>query len=1114
MTRYYTNFEDSDVGREPTGWTRRWNAVSAPTFHSALVRYGTPLVKRRELRYFSVPSNAFSADSRAMWSMDAVDADGLRSNIEVLTLIKRDEITGGSPSMGAHSFFIWVRAAGAIGAENAFRLQVNFPDAVTVPNLIMVRKHVAGAITTVGADVAIALVTSKAYYVRFRVQNTGTLNTTQLQVRVWAEDVAEPSSWNFDQLSVDATMWGAVGWNGVGCVKDWGASSNIPEAGLFNFVSVGTNGDTAWKPKTNAEYSAWLDSIAERCVLFEAAVTGYTVPGATNADAYMQIPLSMGSPNAAPIISPDTPTNSVIGDIDIWCDFSAPIAAAGALVSKWNALVGQASYVFQVLSSGILNFVASADGVALTVNVNSTVAVVAPNQRGLYRVTCDVNNGAGGSTTTFYVSYDGGFTWLQVGAAVIGAVLAIFDSTANVQVGSLNLDDNLLISGKVWRAKIFNGIAGQLVMDFDPTRFPVVASGANFAFGIAGEPWLVQNPAVIVNYYTFSVDRKVYIANRGFTSAQWDSPSVKHYDGWLTKIPSYTREMGVALSGIASVGFGNLEVSNPRSAASGPGVRDDWVRMKWRRNYGKLWLGDPSWPKHDFRFIVLGHVGQPLESPMGTISIPLTDISDMLDVPLQSNFFTSGPNINKQKPLAIGYANWVDPPELDPTALTYQLNDGPLENASVGFASIHQILDNGVPLYTTYGSATLPNQISADSAADTLTTGIDHGARNGFLVIFSGSSLPAPFVSNTVYYLLEVGSPAAQRVFQLALTPGGAPINITSLGLSYSVTIYGYSIDYAAGVLTLLRNPAGRISARQVAQGPSSTSRNVAQMLAWTIFAKGRVAPSFKDQASFDVLEAAVSATGFWPEPDAGIYVGMSQVMVRQAVDTIAKGMNLWLGVTPDGLIQVGRLDLPAATAVLTLTESDVMSLTMQSEIRPDDFTQADVSYDQPNLTQGPLLYSEPLAGGGGVNKYFVAKTLAAKYSYGTPAAPLDNYPNITDSRQPRAFDVIVNGVSGGLTERGRLAALLLRTIGIFQFQTRLKATELKIGDTISLTHSRLGWKQWSVADPASPDNTATIDSRLAVVLKTQTDLSVDAFPVTVTVFRPIYGNYPLADLN
>lgn len=54
----------------------------------------------------------------------------------------------------------------------------------------------------------------------------------------------------------------------------------------------------------------------------------------------------------------------------------------------------------------------------------------------------------------------------------------------------------------------------------------------------------------------------VYLSNVGYNSKAWDVPASKHYDAYIERIPTYSRQMGVALSGPVNNNFGNLVIRN------------------------------------------------------------------------------------------------------------------------------------------------------------------------------------------------------------------------------------------------------------------------------------------------------------------------------------------------------------------------------------------------------------------------------------------------------------------------------------------------------------------------------------------------------------------------
>ena len=138
-----------------------------------------------------------------------------------------------------------------------------------------------------------------------------------------------------------------------------------------------------------------------------------------------------------------------------------------------------------------------------------------------------------------------------------------------------------------------------------------------------------------------------------------------------------------------------------------------------------------------------------------------------------------------------------------------------------------------------------------------------------------------------------------------------------------------------------------------------------------------------------------------------------------------------------------------------------------------------------------------------------MGKEICTPYSYGAASIPLDNFPVSLDANKNATFDLIRN--FGGAIPTA-LVDLYKTTLGVFEFKTRLSASQLSIGQTIQLTHPRLGWKAWTTIDPASPDNIAAVDSTKAVVIGINTDLNTNI--VTLKVFRRIPGSYPIADLN
>lgn len=198
--------------------------------------------------------------------------------------------------------------------------------------------------------------------------------------------------------------------------------------------------------------------------------------------------------------TPDAAANSITGDIDLRAKVAAndwtPATKDRALIAKWSAS-GQFSYKFSiVVTTGLLNLSWSADGTAV-ISKSSTVAPTVADGATLWvRATLDVDNGAVGNTVTFYTSTDG-TTWTQLGDPVVtAATTSIFDSTSPVEVGADLGGTDLYFTGKIYDAQIYQGIAGTLKAEFDPTN--ALPSDTSFVSPTAGETWTLNGVAAIV----------------------------------------------------------------------------------------------------------------------------------------------------------------------------------------------------------------------------------------------------------------------------------------------------------------------------------------------------------------------------------------------------------------------------------------------------------------------------------------------------------------------------------------------------------------------------------------------------------------------------------------
>lgn len=577
-----------------------------------------------------------------------------------------------------------------------------------------------------------------------------------------------------------------------------------------------------------------------------------------------------------------------------------------------------------------------------------------------------------------------------------------------------------------------------------------------------------------------------YLSNGGYTSRAWDSPASQFYTGCITKVPTFRREMSLALSGQATVGFGSLGVSNPRTGeVTSAGVRDDWLRMKWKRDNVKVYLGDPTWPKHDFRLIVLGRLGQPTAPEAGEIDFPITDLLGLLDQPFQTNAYSSGPMSGQMKPYLCGWVNFMEPVPISDSTLEQQLHDGAIEQ-------VGDVYDDGVSLTSsdTVGSV--------NASTDTISTSAAHGMVAGYVVQFLSGTPPSPLTNFTDYYVIASG--LTTTAFKLSATSGGGAINLTTTTAGATFRKQGYQFDAAAGTVTPAANPSGRLMAYQAARSTSSPNFKPGTVLADLVFTKAALSANYKDQDSFDALDT-----------DLPFYCGCvfygEKTPTIDAIARIAGGVNAWYGFTPDGLMQVGRLDLPEATAVMEFAERDVAdgSLRLVEKILPANQPLITVTLEPNFYLNGPLNLAPHKERA--LLRPYLTQTGG---SWSGTGSAYDTNPAFGAYTDLPTMNSIFSESADTPTEVTRLKTFYQLMLGVFEFRTKLSATRLSIGETISLTHSRLGWKIWTPPDYPSQDNVAEVDSRLAVVIGIDTNLDADdPFPVTLKVFRQIPGYYP-----
>jgi hypothetical protein len=200
--------------------------------------------------------------------------------------------------------------------------------------------------------------------------------------------------------------------------------------------------------------------------------------------------------------TPDHASLDITGDLDIRIDFTSGALQDANIVNelagKYLTSGDQRSWYLTTSNGFIVFRWSSAGTLASSIDVTSTEGFPIPrSNRIALRVTHDVNNGSGGSTTTFYTSDSIDGTWTQLGDPVVNVgVTSVFSSTANLEVGSLATVGGQPLDGQVHAFELRNGIAGSVVANPD---FTAQATGTTSFVDSAGRAWSVNGAASISN---------------------------------------------------------------------------------------------------------------------------------------------------------------------------------------------------------------------------------------------------------------------------------------------------------------------------------------------------------------------------------------------------------------------------------------------------------------------------------------------------------------------------------------------------------------------------------------------------------------------------------------
>lgn len=202
----------------------------------------------------------------------------------------------------------------------------------------------------------------------------------------------------------------------------------------------------------------------------------------------------------------DNAAIDITGDIDMrvevapkfWSGYASGLTYNGiTLATKWSP-PSDKSWYWGLAPDGRMQFGWTADGTNILTSQSTEVIRASPGARLCLRVVLDVNNGAGGNTTTFYTSNSMSGPWDQLGAPVIKTgTTSIYNSNTSMWVGNDSTSPtDTRIERKYYRFELRNGIAGAVVANPDWTVIPAGYFQFNDA---AGRNWLPINTDSVIS---------------------------------------------------------------------------------------------------------------------------------------------------------------------------------------------------------------------------------------------------------------------------------------------------------------------------------------------------------------------------------------------------------------------------------------------------------------------------------------------------------------------------------------------------------------------------------------------------------------------------------------
>jgi hypothetical protein len=184
------------------------------------------------------------------------------------------------------------------------------------------------------------------------------------------------------------------------------------------------------------------------------------------------------------------------------------------------------------------------------------------------------------------------------------------------------------------------------------------------------------------------VETTRYLSNTGYTAGPAEVPADTHYAARIVGGGRITERAGLDGGG-AGMAFGDIELINA------DGALDSWLADVWANRSIKMFVGDETWPRADFRLVFDGITADLASRDADVLNLAVRDKLQRLNTAVsETKLGGASANADRLLPLCFGEVHNIEPLLVDEALLKYQVHHGAIER-------IIEVRDNGIVVATT-----------------------------------------------------------------------------------------------------------------------------------------------------------------------------------------------------------------------------------------------------------------------------------------------------------------------------------------------------------------------------------------------------------------------------